>query len=180
VATAHAAVDGAHVIDAGVPVPRVFDYRGRPDPYDIPRAMTPVPADAAWDALEEGWGRDSSMRYEGDPQMAAKAFGMVPGAADIHPAWSARAAGPSRAHTIDALRDYALRPFGLTLRGPIRVALQPFGERYVVLHNLNDHAVTMTIGQSVAEELVLPSAAETTIDGDRVTIAPHSLVCLCR
>ena len=102
------------VIEASVTSPKLFDYQGVPDPYDIGRRLRPIPVDRAWEALRSEGGWDSSMRYEGNEEMAARIFD---------------------APTLDSLRDWALAPFGLSLRGPARVGLQPLGENYVVLHN---------------------------------------------
>ena len=87
---------------------------------------------------------------------------------------------------LEELREEMLRPFGLTFRGPILVSLHPYGEDYVVLHNLNGHAVEVWLkahGESATEPvLVLPTTANAACakagEGLQIKMDPHTLICL--
>ena len=175
------------VIQSSVPIPCVFDYRGFTFPYDLDNRLSPLRGDEAWEALKEDYGWDVSMKYTGDPQMAAKVFGMPPAIHELTKQ-RLRETGETLAGTdlpLEELRTELLRPFGIAFRGPILVSVQPFGEDYVVLHNFNRHPVTVWLEayNSAAIEAVvtLPTTARTkhtkTDDGFQIDMDPHTLVC---
>jgi hypothetical protein len=168
------------VIETSVSEPTLYDYRGFPDPYDLAQRLRPIPRAEAWAALADEIGWDVSMRYMADPHMAAKVFSLALGGAEqFRRRWPA-------ATYLEALRERFLKPFGLSLRGSLRVSLQPLGREFVVLHNFNDYPVSMWLkseGESNIEAVVsLPSIARIKVlrseGGARVELDGHALTCL--
>jgi len=175
------------VIRSSVPVPCVIDYRGCPNTYDMEERMTTVPADQAWDALEEDFGWDISMKYCGDAQMAAKVFGMPHSVSNILKRTLAVTGETVKRNLLplEELRAEVLKPFGIAFRGPILVSVHPFGEDYVVLHNFNANPVTVWLEPSNHSEIepvvTLPTTANThhkrTDSGFEIEMDPHTLTC---
>jgi hypothetical protein len=184
------------VIEASVPEPTVYDYRAFGDPYDMATRLRPVPRDKAWAALADDTGWDVSMRYMADPHMAAKIFSIPLGIPNLPPQLGP---GPRRPRIqrkgsttifgpvlLEFLREQLLKPFGLSLRGPLRVSLQPLGKEFVALHNFNDHTVTLwlksEVGSSFEPVVTLPGTARTKVwqdkNGFSVEIEAHTLTCL--
>ena len=184
------------VIEASVPEPTVYDYRAFGDPYDMAMRLRPVPRDKAWAALADDTGWDVSLRYAADTQMAAKIFSITLGVPDLP-----RQLGPRPFRTriqrkgsttifgsifLESLREQLLKPFGLSLRGPLLVSLHPLGKEFIALHNFNDHAVTMwlksDVGSSLEPVVTLPGTARTRVWQDKggfsVEIEAHTLTCL--
>ena len=168
------------VIEASVPAPTLYDYRAYTDPYDMAIRLRPIPREKAWAALADDTGWDVSMRYMADSQMAAKVFSITLDAPEqFRKRWPGQIC-------LESLREQLLRPFGLSLRGPLRVSLHPLGREYVALHNFNDHPVTMglrsEVGSSLEPVVTLPGTARTNVrrtkDGFTVEIEAHSLTCL--
>jgi hypothetical protein len=168
------------VIEASVPAPTLYDYRAYTDPYDMAVRLRPIPREKAWAALADDTGWDVSMRYMADPQMAAKVFSIT---LDAPEQFRKRWPGPT---CLESLREQLLKPFGLSLRGPLRVSLHPLGREYVALHNFNEHPVTMwlksEVGSSLEPVVTLPGTARTKVwqdkNGFSVEIEAHSLTCL--
>ena len=167
------------VIEASVPEPTLYDYRAYTDPYDMAQRLRPIPREKAWAALADEIGWDVSMRYAADPQMAAKVFSLTLDAPEqFRKHWP----GPIG---LEALREQLLKPFGLSLRGPLRVSLHPLGKEFVALHNFNDHPVTMwlksEVGASFEPVVTLPGTARTKVRPNRDSFAleleAHSLTC---
>lgn len=175
------------VVDASVSTPSVFDYRGFTDPYDLALRLRPVSPEKAWDALSDDTGWDISMRYTSDVQMAAKIFGMPPS----WPELLMRRLQESGQRLnlkhlpLDELRSEILKPFGISLRGPIRVSVHPLGEDYLVLHNFNEHLVKMWLKSETSPDIqpvvTLPTTSKTVVnrvdEGFENEIDPHTLTC---
>ena len=175
------------VIQGSVSNPSVFDYRGFADPYDMANQLSAITGEEAWEALRSDVGWDTSMKYMGDGQMAAKVFGMQLSLPEmIKRRFRQTGQRPQRnVLPLEELRAEMLRPFGITFRGPILVSVHPYGEDYLVLHNFNGHSVNVWLeahGKSEIEPvLTLPTTSKSnhtkTDNGFQIDIDPHTLAC---
>jgi len=175
------------VIEASVSTPSVFDYRGFTDPYDFALHLRPVSAEKAWEALSDDTGWDTSMRYTGDAQMAAKIFSIAPSLPEtLKQRLQESGHSPNlKRLPLDELRSEILKPFGISIRGPIRVSVHPLGEDQLVLHNFNEHPVTVWLKSEARPDIkpvvTLPTTSKTVVDkaddGFQIQIDPHTVTC---
>jgi hypothetical protein len=120
------------------------------------------------------------MHYMADSHMATKVFSLAPDAPEQF-----RKPWPSPV-CLESLREQLLKPFGFSLRGPLRVSLYPLGKEFVALHNFNDHPVTMwlksEVGSTFEPVVTLPGTARTKVrptEGSfAIELEAHSLTCL--
>jgi len=175
------------VIQASVPYPSVFDYRGFTDPYDMANRLSPVTAEEAWETLEKDIGWDISMKYLGDVRMASRIFGMQLSFPDFMKQ-RMQEAGLTRNRKVpplDELQAEMLKPFGITYHGPMHVSVHPYGKDYVVLHNFNGYPVNVWLephDKSEIEPVVtLPSTSRVSHiqsgSGFLIEMDQHTLVC---
>ncbi len=175
------------IIQASIPSPSVFDYRGFTDPYDMAGRLSPVTAEEAWEALEKDIGWDISMKYLGDVRMASRIFGMQLSFPDFMKQRMQEAGIERNINLLplDELQSEMLKPFGIKYRGPMLVSVHPYGRNYVVLHNFNGHPVSVWLEPQDSPEiepvvtLLSTSGANHVKSGSgfRIEIDPHTLVC---
>ena len=168
-----------YVIEASVSHPGLLDFQGVPDPYDAEDRLRPIRREQAWQALAEEVAWDLSMKYLGDVQMAARVLGIALHRAELDPAFAepprslphanqprdrrsvARRLPDPRDQGVTVLplaelRAALLAPFGVTMRGPTRVSVHPFGDAYLVLHNFNPFPVTVWLDHLLQAGRAIP------------------------
>jgi hypothetical protein len=86
---------------------------------------------------------------------------------------------------IKPVRDTLLAPMGVRFDAPTRVELYLFGEKHVVIENMNDEAVEVTLDlanvSSFRKAFVLPESADSVelsknVNGVKMQISPRTLV----